>query len=216
MLETWGPGALGVVFGYLLFFFVTLYKKFDAKSFGATIAAIGTGAIIKLITLGSDQAISSKAVFAYCFGVGIGFASFAIYFLILSFLYMTERITGKYFRFLLRSQDPEESDNEEFDHLLSMAKDWADKKISDDDFKNTVRNLDLSRTQLINRIAKARNSKTKLEQDAMKVLEDTHVAEVVTNIGKKKIDKLRLDSARQFRNSDGRFASRVKQEPDPS
>lgn len=146
MLGVWGPLALGFVFGYVVFFFITLYRRFDAKTLGVTLGAIGTGAVVKLLTIGSDPQTSSQAVFSYCLGIGIGFATFGAYFLILNALYLTERITGVYFHFLLRSGGAGLSDDLDFHDLIFSVEEWSKGTLSDDEFKDVIRGLSISRT----------------------------------------------------------------------
>lgn len=108
MIEILAPLFIGIVVGWVVFYFIRRYKKFSPSMLVATIAAIiGGDGISSLATMG-ERFGSRDFHLWYFIGVAAGFFLYGIYLLLVAIFYNRGRIKEKNTFDLL---PPEEPDN---------------------------------------------------------------------------------------------------------
>lgn len=95
MLEILAPFLIGVVAGWIVFYFIRRYHKFTPSVLLATLAAIlGGDGISFLITMG-DHFGSRDFHLWYFAGVGCGFFLYGVYVLLVAIFHNRGRIRDK-------------------------------------------------------------------------------------------------------------------------
>jgi hypothetical protein len=150
MINAVGPICIGMVVGWMLYFFMRMYRLFSPKTLAATLTAIAGGPVLTFLEklTGGNNASPNIGLY-YFLGVAIGFFAYAIYAGILSMMFAFGKIknrpkfevaigcgagSSEGFDLLERLMDFEE-----------LVKDWHDGKYTDDELKKALPSLEFTR-----------------------------------------------------------------------
>ncbi|MBX3357528.1 MAG: hypothetical protein KF745_03780 [Phycisphaeraceae bacterium] len=167
MPNAFGPVLLGAVMGWMLYYFVRMYRIFSPKTLAATLVAFGGGPAIEALSSLLKASSSSESGYAlwYAVGVGAGFFSYATWAGVITLLYVFGRIPSfPKFRIAIAcgaGLDDELRQVEGIMELEDLLGRWAKGEESDDSIKRQLPAITLTQREYW----KLRRSRDRLDCD---------------------------------------------------
>lgn len=153
MIDIAGPVAIGMVVGWMLYYFIRLYRLFSPKTLAATLTAIAGGPVLTYLQkLASGGVADQQIGLWYFLGVGLGFFLYAIYVGVLALMFAFGKIKTRP-RFDVAAGCGAGISEELFDEIErsyrfeEVLKDWHEGITPDDDFKGMLPTLDFSQRE---------------------------------------------------------------------
>jgi hypothetical protein len=150
MINAIGPIAIGMVVGWMLYFFMRMYRLFSPKTLAATLTALAGGPVLNLLEKFTNNDNAATHVGLYYFvGVAIGFFAYAIYAGVLSIMFALGKIKNRpKFEIAIGCGAGVNEKLDLVDRLTvfeNVVKDWYEGKYTDEEFKMMLSSLEFSR-----------------------------------------------------------------------
>jgi hypothetical protein len=139
-----GPMLLGMVVGWLLYYFIRQYRVFSPQTLSTTIAAFLGGIIVRYFSQSPEGAILAF----YSLGVGIGFFLYAAYLGFLLNLLYDEKIDWEMYNFAAGSGGVGESDSRRAAIIIKAVDAYKEGKMTKREVEKIIRRTQLSGRRL--------------------------------------------------------------------
>ena len=150
MINAIGPISIGIVVGWMLYYFMRMYRLFSPKTLVATLTAIAGGPVLTFLEkLTSGGAVPVNIGLFYFFGVAIGFFGYAIYAGVISLMFVFGKIKSRpKYNIAIGCGAGLQEDFDFVDRLYefeALVKDWRAGKYADHDLKKLLPALEFTR-----------------------------------------------------------------------
>lgn len=153
-LMIWAPLLFGAIIGWIVFYFIRKYEKFNAKDLGLTIAAFIGGDIFTFLLFIFSQVEDKTFHLWYLLGFSIGFIIHLIYQFIISICFNKKRFNYRA-RYQLMSGcniSAEEKENcyqlsRKADKLTTCFKNWQKGKLSEEEMITYIKQSHITKSE---------------------------------------------------------------------